>query len=249
MTNSQPAIIRAFFAAFAEGVLSESVNHQEAAVELTPQLIKRIMLEHYEVISKHFFDVLFNPLALIHYESAEELISILHSPEVAPTLKTPMDLFKHVCRTEEAHEDMVAEYRRNFTSLLSGHILTIDEFYDGFPEGYLEDTTANAEREVRALTQTVVRAFFAGRGQAMDKSDTSEAGVGNMKQSGAQGVNQIYLFRLLVDNMQCLMSSKPIAMSDEADLNETFLAVCRTPENMNTMLETMQRTLMEVQDK
>ena len=248
MTNTQPAIIRAFFAAFAEGVLSESVDHQDAAVELTPQRIKRIMLDHYEAISKHFFDVLFNPLALIHYDSAEELIAILHSPEVAPTLKTPMDLFKYVCRTEEAHEDMVAEYRRNFTSLLAGHILTIDEFYDGFPEGYLQDTTSNVEREVRALTQTVVRAFFAGRGQAISEATAKGQGDGT-QQSRAQGVNQIYLFRLLVDNMQCLMSSKPIVMSDEADLNETFLAVCRTPENMNTMLETMQRTLMEVQEK
>jgi hypothetical protein len=32
-------------------------------------------------------------------------------------------------------------------------------------------------------------------------------------------------------------------MDEEADLNETFLAVCRTPENMNTMLETMQQTI------
>lgn len=232
MNNAQPAIIRAFFAAFTEGVLSQAVDQQGNTVELTTQRVKQLMLNHYEEISKHFFDILFNPLALIHYDTAEELIQILHSPEVAPTLKTPMDLFKQVCRTEEAHEDMVAEYRRNFTSLLAGHILTLEEFYDGFPEGYLEDTTVTSEREVRALTQTIVRAFFAGR-----------------QQSGAQGVNQIYIFRLLVDNMQCLLHSRPAQISDEADLNETFLAVCRTPENMNTMLETMQATFMELQEK
>ena len=97
--NFQPALIRAFFSSFTEGIISESINTDGEKVSLTPQDIKKIMLEYYEEISKHFFDILFNPLAIIHYDSAEELINILKSPEVAPTLKTPVDLFKHVCKT------------------------------------------------------------------------------------------------------------------------------------------------------
>lgn len=229
--NTQPALIRAFFAAFAEGVLSESVNHEEEAIELTPQRVKQIMLNHYEEISKHFFDILFNPLALIHYDTAEELIAILRSPEVQPTLKSPVDLFRHVCRTEEAHEDMVTEYRRNFTALLSGKILSLEDFFEGFPEGYLQDTETTCEREIRSLTQVVVKGFFAGR---------------KVSQATSTGVNQIYLFRLLIENMQCLLHSKPLKMDEEADLNEVFLAVCRTPENMNTMLETMTANINDV---
>lgn len=229
--NTQPALIRAFFAAFAEGVLSESVNHEEEAIELTPQRVKQIMLNHYEEISKHFFDILFNPLALIHYDTAEELIAILRSPEVQPTLKSPVDLFRHVCRTEEAHEDMVTEYRRNFTALLSGKILSLEDFFEGFPEGYLQDTETTSEREIRSLTQVVVKGFFAGR---------------KVSQATSTGVNQIYLFRLLIENMQCLLHSKPLKMDEEADLNEVFLAVCRTPENMNTMLETMTANINDV---
>lgn len=232
MTNAQPALIRAFFSAFAEGVLSESSEHTEEAVSLTPQRVKQIMLEHYEEISKHYFDILFNPLALIHYDTAEELIAILRSPEVAPTLQSPIDLFKHVCRTEQAHEDMVTEYRRNFTSLLSGKVMSIEDFFDGFPEGYLEDTNKVAEREVRAMTQVVVKSFFAGKSAV---STTSK------------GVNQIYLYRLLIENMQCLLHAAPLQFDDEADLNEIFLAVCRNPENMNTMLETMQQTILSAE--
>lgn len=231
MRNSQPALIRAFFASFAEGVLSENAEHQKEAVELTPQRVKQIMLEHYEEISKHYFDILFNPLAIIHYDTAEELIALLRSPEVSPTLKTPMDLFRHVCRTEEAHEDMVTEYRRNFTSLLSGRVMSLEDFFEGFPEGYLEDTDGHSEREVRALTQVVVKAFFAGRKAA--------------KADAATGVNQVYLFRLLMDNMQCLLHSHPVEMSDDIDLTEAFMKVCRNEENMNTMLQTMQAVLQE----
>lgn len=231
MRNSQPALIRAFFASFAEGVLSENMEHQEQAVELTPQRVKQIMLEHYEEISKHYFDILFNPLAIIHYDTAEELIAILRSPEVAPTLQTPMDLFKHVCRTEEAHEDMVTEYRRNFTSLLSGRVMSLEDFFDGFPEGYMEDVQGHCEKEVRAMTQVVVKAFFAGRNATKANSST--------------GVNQVYLFRLLLDNMQCLLHSHPVEMSEDIDLTDAFMKVCGNEQNMNTMLQTMQAVLQE----
>ena len=231
MTNSQPALIRAFFASFAEGILSADAEKETGAVELTPQRVKQIMLEHYEEISKHFFDILFNPLALIHYDTAEELIAILKSPEVAPTLNSPVDLFRHVCRTEEAHEDMVTEYRRNFASLLGGKVMTLDDFFAGFPEGYLDDSLEAKEREVKALTQVVVRAFFAGRKAA--------------KAMTTSGTNQIYIFRLLLDSMQTLLHSSPVAMDDDTDLNAAFAKVCRNNGNLQTMLQTMQQTMQE----
>ncbi len=234
--NFQPALIRAFFSSFTEGIISESINTDGEKVSLTPQDIKKIMLEYYEEISKHFFDILFNPLAIIHYDSAEELINILKSPEVAPTLKTPVDLFKHVCKTPEAHEDMVTEYRRNFTSLLSGRVMSIDDFYGGFPANYLTDVVDDAEMPVRILTQTVVRSFFAGRKLVFEKSG---------KQTSASGSNQVCIFRLLIDNMQCMLHSTPLDFDDEADLNEMFLAVCITPGNMNTMLTIMQQTIQQ----
>lgn len=200
-------------------------------VELTPKQVKQMMLEHYEEISRHFFDILFNPLAIIHYDTAEELIAIIQSPEVASALQTPADLFRYVCRTDEAHEDMVTEYRRNFASLLSGRVMTVGEFFDGFPEGYLQDTTTPCGREVRALTQVVVRGFFAGRKTA------------GMEQSA--GVNQVYLFRLLLDNMQCLLHTHPASLDEETDLTQAFLTVCRSESNMNVMLQAMQETLQE----
>lgn len=228
--NYQPALIRAFFSSFAEGILSTQVYHNEGEETLTPQRVKQLLLEHYEKISQHFFDIMFNPLAVLHYDTAEELIAILRSPEVAPTLKSPVDLFRHVCRTPEAHDDMVAEYRRNFTSLLSGRVLSLHDYYDGFPPGYLQDAEGNQEKAVRLLTQTVVNAYYAGRSVAP---------------SATSGDNQVYIFRLLIENMQCMLHSRPLEFSDEADLNDMFLAVCRTPENMNTMLSVMQQTVQQ----
>ena len=76
-----------------------------------------------------------------------------------------------------------------------------------------------------------MKAFFAGRRCAGDEI--------------TGGVNQVYLFRLLMDNMQCLLHTAPVAMEDDIDLTEAFLAVCRNEQNMNTMLQTMQAVLME----
>ena len=230
MTNAQPAIIRAFFASFAEGILSANAERQEGTVEMTPRIVKTVMLEHYEEISKNFFDVMFNPLALLHYDTAEELIGILRSPEIAPTIKSSMDLFRHACRTEEAHEDMVTEYRRNFASLLAGKVMSLDDFYGGFPEGYLQDSDEHKEREVRALTQVVVKAFFAGRKTA--------------KAECAAGSNQVYLFRLLLDSMQTLLHSRPVVMDDDIDLNAAFMLVCRNEQNLATMLKAMEEAVL-----
>ena len=230
MTNAQPAIIRAFFASFAEGILSANAESEKGTMEVTPQMVKQVMLEHYEEISKNFFDVMFNPLAMLHYDTAEELIGILRSPEIAPTIKSSMDLFRHACRTEEAHEDMVTEYRRNFASLLAGKVMSLDDFYGGFPEGYLQESDEHKEREVRVLTQVVVKAFFAGRKTA--------------KAECAAGSNQVYLFRLLLDSMQTLLHSHPVAMDDDIDLNAAFLLVCRNEQNLGTMLKAMEEAVL-----
>lgn len=231
MTNAQPALIRAFFAAFAEGILSANAERHTDVTVMTPQTVKKIMLEHYEEISKNFFDVMFNPLAILHYDSAEELIEILRSPDIAPTIKSPMDLLRHACRTEEAYGDMVTEYRRNFSSLLAGRIMSLENFFGGFPEGYLQDSKEHMEREVRALTQLVVKAFHAGR-----KTAKAESAAGN---------NQVYLFRLLLDCMQTLLHSKPVEMDDGTDLNAAFMTVCRNEANLATMLQTMQAASMD----
>ena len=97
-------------------------------------------------------------------------------------------------------------------------------------EGFLGDYEVK-EREVKALTQVVVRAFFAGRKAA--------------KAMTTSGTNQIYIFRLLLDSMQTLLHSSPVAMDDDTDLNAAFAKVCRNNGNLQTMLQTMQQTMQE----
>ena len=80
------------------------------------------------------------------------------------------------------------------------------------------------------MTQTVVKAFFAGRKTA--------------KAECAAGSNQVYLFRLLLDSMQTLLHSHPVAMDEDIDLNAAFMLVCRNEQNLSTMLNAMEEAVL-----
>ena len=56
----------------------------------------------------------------------------------------------------------------------------------------------------------------------------------------------VCIYRLLVDNMQTLLHNNPVETPDDIDLNDLFIAVCKTPENMNIMLESMNQVMQEM---
>lgn len=223
MYQTQSALVRAYFAAFTEGVLFDTAAAAGVSVaSLTPKQFKEKMVAHFEDISANYFDILFNPLALLHYDSAEELIAVLQSPEVAPTLKSQVDLLRHVCRTNEAHDAMVEEYKRCITCILSGNLPTVEDFFSNLADNHWHNGTAPTVRDVRSITQVTVKAFLAGRRVGGDT---------------AAGNNQATLFRLLIDAMQTLLHQQPVAIISGTDLNKVFLTVCRSQQNMQTMLQ------------
>lgn len=218
-----PAIVRAFFSSFVEGIVEGSITDVNQQVDMSPKQMKQLLLEHYEEVSQYLFHVCFNPLAMISYPNAEALEKILRDPQVQPTLN-PQTMLQYACGGAEMCELMIEEYRRNFYAILGGHVMSVEEFFDGIDAMAMPAKmgTISETRAIRSLVLTVKEGFKAGR-----------------KVVGAENkpMNQIYIYRLLEDNMQCLMHDAPVVVDDEADLNDTFLAVCGSMENMNTMLE------------
>ena len=117
------ALVRAFFKYYVTGVLEahDDIDPQE---RFEPKSIKRIMLNHYERISKAFNIEAFYAISRMNYKS-EEIESLLK--DFFTTKTTDMDLVRFACRTDDMYDVMVEEYRRNFTNLLSGRIETEDE--------------------------------------------------------------------------------------------------------------------------
>lgn len=190
--------------------------------EVTPQKMKQLLLEHYEEVSKYFFNVCFNPIALVSYNDISLLESTLRKQD--PESLTPQVMLQYACGGAEMCELMIEEYRRNFYAILGGKIMSVEEFFEGIDIESAPVAMGNmtAERAIHALVLTVKEGFNAGR-----------------KVVGADDkpLNQIYIYRLLEDNMQCLMHDAPVHVDDEADLNETFTKVCGGIENMNIMIK------------
>lgn len=190
--------------------------------EVTPQKMKQLLLEHYEEVSKYLFNVCFNPIALVSYNDISLLESTLRKQN--PESLTPQVMLQYACGGAEMCELMIEEYRRNFYAILGGKIMSVEEFFEGIDVDSAPVAMGNvtAERAIHALVLTVKDGFNAGR-----------------KVVGADDkpLNQIYIYRLLEDNMQCLMHDAPVFVDDEADLNETFTKVCGGIENMNIMIK------------
>ena len=122
------ALVRAFFKYYVTGMLESQtdVNLQE---RFEPKNIKRIMLNHYENISKLFNQEAFYALSRMNYD-ADEASRLLKDFVTETT--TDIDLVRFACRTGEMFDVMVEEYKRNFLNLLAGHVETDDEHLNSY---------------------------------------------------------------------------------------------------------------------
>ena len=145
-------------------------------------------------------------------------------------------MMQHACRTDKLFNLMADEYRRNFYAVLQGHVMSIEEYFEVINEDMapLEAGKVLPEIAIRAMVIAVIRGYQSGRKAV--KAHTKPANV-------------VCIYRLLADNMQTLLHNSPVNTPDDIDLNDLFLAVCKTPENMNTMLENMQRVMQSLAEE
>ena len=117
------ALVRAFFKYYTTAVL-ETYTDIDPQERFEPKSVKRMMLNHYELISKAFNQEAFYAISRMNYEAdeAERLLKDFIKPTTTDT-----DLVRFACRTDDIYDLMVEEYRRNFLNLLAGRIETEDE--------------------------------------------------------------------------------------------------------------------------
>lgn len=226
-----PAIVRGFFTSFVEGIVEGNLPESNGPQSVEPKQMKQMMLEHYEQTSQYLYDSIFDSVAIVCYKDFEKLAQRLR--EADPATLNAMTLMQHACRTEPAFQLMADEYRRNFYAILSGHVMSLEEYFDVINDEFmpLEDGNIPSDIAIRAVVKAVVRGYQSGR-KAVSAND--------------KPANVVCIYRLLADNMQCLLHNAPVETSDDCDLNDYFLAVCKTPENMNAMLEAMNEAMAEV---
>ena len=73
--NSYKAVasfVRAFFEAYARGIIDATVGGDDFKKKNDPKEIKQLMLDHYGEVNQYFFDVMFSTLVRLNYKTAEE---------------------------------------------------------------------------------------------------------------------------------------------------------------------------------
>ena len=73
--NSYKAVasfVRAFFEAYARGIIDATVGGDDFKKKNDPKEIKQLMLDYYGEVNQYFFDVMFSTLVRLNYKTAEE---------------------------------------------------------------------------------------------------------------------------------------------------------------------------------
>lgn len=159
-------IVRTFFKYFVTGII-ESQPGTDINERFEPKNIKKIMLQHYENISRYFNKEVFFAIMRMNY-GQEEMERELRSFMTGST--TDMELVRFACRTEEFYQMMVSEYKRNFELLLLGRFETSDEHENNYTRCASAGTTG-LELAERVIRETAANAYRQGKSMTRDKRE------------------------------------------------------------------------------
>ena len=117
--------VKAFFEAFATGILDGKATDNNKKKQYTPQQVKAQMLVFYPHLNPVFIELVAPVLAKLTYKDAETLAEKLRNTfqHQAPDAKQYLKL---VCRTQKLYEAVISEYQRNFALILQGNLNTED---------------------------------------------------------------------------------------------------------------------------
>ena len=216
-------LIRSFFESYTSGIIDCHVKNPQE--KFNPQTIKKIMLEHYEQIAPTFHEILLYPVAAMNF-SFEEIEEILTSAQ-AKDIQDMTGLFRRLCVSEELHNALVAEYRRNFGLLLNGRFASIPEHLKSYTQGTAPAGGVETEHAIRLAVRTVMKSYARG---------IRHAGTGK------SSLHQASVFRLLLDAMTTLLCDRPLSQADadKGGLNALFMKACRSQPNIDVMTDEME---------
>lgn len=215
-------LVRGFFEAFTSGVIDCHVK--ETRDKFAPQTIKRVMLNHYEHIADIFHDTLLSPIAMMNfdYDDVEKIVRKAASDNLSV-----MQLVKLLCATDEMHQVMVREYKRNFELLLSGHYFSVAELIKDYAHSQGDAGTVPTDKAIQLVVRTVMTAYARGI---------------RCGGTGKTTLHQPTVYRLMIDSMTALLvdDALTVGKADTGDgIGGLFLKACRNRHNLDVMTETM----------
>ncbi len=226
------ALVRAFFEAFGMGIIDSKICGDDFNQKNNPKIIKQIIVEHYEEISKYFFDIMFTSFVRLNYADIRKAQDDLQK-QMADRQPDFFDYFKFACKTGKLYEAMISEYKRNFNMLLNGMFTTIPEHLENYVHGMML-SAVDEPLAINIMVRTIMKAYAAGLKAANENK---------------KSFHQITLYRLFIININLLVNDSQLSESGH-ELLDLFKEACgNKEENLNVLFNTMDETMKELIDQ
>jgi len=219
--RTMAALVRAFFEALTEGVMSGRSEAETGGGRFEPKAVKQAMLDHYGDIGNAFFDTMFYILARLNHERMDDIRKTMSSlfKDHDPTVP---ELMRLACGSDALYDAMVEEYKRNFGLLLCGTLSKHDEHIAAYTRG---DSAQAVGRQtaVRLLVRTLVRAYASGL---------------QLSGCGMSCFSQTVVLRMMIENINLLVNESHLDISCDS-IDDMLLSACGSETCMNVALNEM----------
>lgn len=213
------SLVKAFFDAYASGIIDCNVS--DAREKGQPQVVKRVMLDHYEHIFPAFHEQMTMALAVMNFSYEEANAFFTQQKKKNPTLE---ELLRRVCVSDELYQALVEEYKRNFGELLAGRHSSVAQFLRSYTHGENPEPI-DSDIAIRLVTRMALRAYARGIRAA---------------NTGKVTLHQPTLYRLLAEGMWTLQLARDLPTHIKAhSFSELMLRICGSTHNFNVLNETM----------
>ena len=242
--NSYQAVasfVRAYFEAYARGILDATVEDNDFQKKNAPKQIKQMMLEHYGEVNQYYFDIMFSTLVRLNYPTAEEANERMKrnfeamkqaDKSFEPTM---IDYLRIACKSPQLYKAMEAEYKRNFTWLLQGKFTSIEEHVRNYTHGILI-SLADEPMAIHLLVRIIVKTYAAGLKCGSKEGDQHQ-------------LHMPTLHGMLLNNVNILLNESPLK-GDTEDPVALFKEACKNEEeNINVLFNTLNDTMKELAEE
>ena len=234
--KAMASFVRAFFEAFSRGVVDANTEVTDSFEKKNdPKLIKQLMVEHYEEISRHYLETVFLALCRLNYTDFDQVEKAMPSTMHSEKGDKMEAYLKVACKSPQLYKAMVDEYKRNYYWLLEGKFTTLEEHVRDYTHGILV-SLADEPLAIHLLVRIIVQAY----------ADGLKCGSKNGK---LHALNMPTLHGILLTNVNILLNETPLKSNAE-DPVALFKEACKGQENninvlFNTLNDAMKELAME----
>jgi hypothetical protein len=220
-------MVRGFFEGFFTGVVDS--RKEKNGEKLTPQLMKQLVVAHFEHINEYFFHVMFPLLIAINFDSYEQAVEDMQRRKFTNDTPKKM-LLRYAAGSKPLFDHIVEEYKRQMYSLLEGRMQSVA---DHIRQSRLNITEVDAvdmldaDHSIRAVVRATMHAYALGIKAAA---------------TGKTSLHQPSVLRMMAEGMGALLHDEPFDVWADAEtlgLDGVFRRATVDAANYETLINEM----------